>query len=435
MAYEMHNLIINNSEKLFGEINIPGDKSITHRAIMLASLAQGKTQIQNYLISEDCMNTIKIMKLLGVNISESEENLFVEGRGINSLSEPNEPLYAGNSGTLMRLLSGIMAMQSFESTIVGDDSLNKRPMKRIIEPLKSMGAIINSNNSKAPLQIKSNKLKKPINFFSKIPSAQVKSCLIFAALFAEGESIIEEIAHTRDHTEKLLKHFNYPIEIIDKKVIIQGKKNFNAKQISIPSDISSAAFFIVAALIKKDSEIIIKNVGLNSFRTGILDVLIEMGGDIKILNKSLNGTEPIGDIHAKYSKLKPIKLSGDIIIRLIDELPILFIACTSCSGVCEFFDIEELRYKESDRIKSIEEGLKKLGIQTKSTQNSFKITGGKLNGGIVDSFSDHRIAMSFVIAGLVSEKPITIINTLNINTSFPLFYSTLRESGVQIYQS
>ena len=186
---------------------------------------------------------------------------------------------------------------------------------------------------------------------------------------------------------------------------------------------------------KKDSEIIIKNVGLNSFRTGILDVLIEMGGDIKILNKSPNGTEPTGDIHVKYSKLKPIKLSGDIIIRLIDELPILFIACTSCSGVSEFFDIEELRYKESDRIKSIEEGLKKLGIQIKSTQSSFKITGGKLNGGIVDSYNDHRIAMSFVIAGLVSEKPITIMNTLNINTSFPLFYSTLRESGVQIFQS
>ena len=430
---ESHNLIINKSDGLTGEIIIPGDKSITHRAIILASLCTGKTKIYNHLSSEDCKNTIEVMKSLGVNILNSQDHLLIEGKGVHSLKKPTKQLYAGNSGTLIRLISGILAMQPFESAITGDESLKKRPMNRVIEPLKSMGGRINSDNGRAPLDIKANNLPKTINHLAKIPSAQIKSCLILASLFSDGKSIIKENIRTRDHTERLLEYFDYPINVEGNKIIIEGKKKLFAKNVSIPSDISSAAFFIVAALIKENSDILLKNVGLNPLRVGILDVLIDMGANIKIINKSSNGIEPIGDICVKHSKLKPIKLSGEIISRLIDELPILFIACASCPGVSEFFNINELRYKESDRIKSMEIGLSKLGIKTHSTKNSFKVEGGKFRGGIVDSFDDHRIAMSFAIAGLISIKPTIITNTLNINTSFPQFYSTLRGKGIKVY--
>lgn len=432
---ESHNLIVNNSEKFFGEVNIPGDKSITHRAIMIASLCKKEVKIFNPLFSDDCENTIKIMQLLGVNILKSKDMLVIKGKGMNSLEKPTSELSAGNSGTLIRLVSGILAMQPFKSVITGDASLKNRPMNRIIEPLKSMGAVISSNEGKAPLTIGPNKLKIPINYFSKIPSAQIKSSLLLAALFVEGESIIKEDISTRDHTEKLLKHFDYPINIQGNKISIVGGKDLLAKDVTVPADISSAAFFIVAALIKQDSSIILKNIGLNPFRTGILDVLVSMGGDIKIFNKSFSGAEPIGDIHVKHSKLNPIKLSGKIVTRLIDELPVLFIACSTCSGTSEFYDINELRYKESDRIKTMEIGLNKLGIKVNSSKDSLKITGGDLKGGMVDSFDDHRIAMSFAIAGLISIKPITIMNTSNIKTSFPQFYSLLRGLGVEIYRT
>ncbi len=430
---DAHNLIINGSRKILGEVQIPGDKSITHRAIILSSLNKGTVKIKSPLFSEDCNHTINIMKSLGINIIKNDEDLIIEGKGIESLKKPTKELYAGNSGTLMRLVTGVLAMQSFESVITGDSSLQKRPMERIIEPLKSMGVNIISNNGKAPLKIIPSELKKPITYYSKIASAQIKSCLLFASLFANGQSVIEEKAPTRDHTEKLLEHFEYPIKTVDNKIIINGGKKFKTKDILIPSDISSAAFFIVAALIKEDSEITIKRVGLNPLRTGILEVLIKMGADIKILDEYMIGAEPAGDIQVKYSKLEPVKLSGKIISKLIDELPILFIACATCAGVSEFSDIRELRYKESDRIKSMEAGLKVLGIEVSSTENSLKIKGGKFDGGIIDSFNDHRVAMSFIIAGLVSIKPITVTNTLNINTSFPEFYSVLREAGAEIY--
>ncbi|MEC9206172.1 MAG: 3-phosphoshikimate 1-carboxyvinyltransferase [Pseudomonadota bacterium] len=431
---DSHNLIVNGSKKIFGEIYIPGDKSITHRAIILASLCKGKVKIESPLFSEDCNNTIQIMQSLGVRITKDNNNLVVEGKGINGLKKPTKKLDAGNSGTLMRLITGVLAMQSFESIVTGDKSLQGRPMERIIEPLKSMGANIISNKGKAPLNIKPNKSIKSILFCSEIASAQIKSCLILAALFVNEQSVIEEITSTRDHTELLLEYFGHTIERINNKIIITGGKDLKCKQILIPSDISSAAFFIIGALIKKDSNIIIKNIGLNPHRTGILEVLTKMGADIKIINKYMIGAEPAGDIQVKHSKLEPIKLSGEIISKLIDELPILFIACATCSGVSEFSNIKELRYKESDRIKSMEAGLRKLGIEVSSTENSFKIKGGKFGGGIIDSFNDHRVAMSFIIAGLISAKPVTVTNTLNINTSFPNFYSVLREAGVEIYR-
>ena len=428
------NFIINNSSALQGNLTIPGDKSITHRAIILSSLSNGNSKIFNGLQSEDCKKTISVFESLGVKINIKDDFVEVFGAGLNSLKKPKSILDAGNSGTLIRLLSGILATQNFESSIGGDKSLSIRPMERIIEPLTLMGANIKSNNNKAPLIFKPSKALKAIKYSSNIPSAQVKSCIILASLFIPGISIIRETIQTRDHTEQLLKYLEYPIEIKNNEIIISGQKELLAKDIFIPSDISSASFFIVAALIKENSNIILKNIGINPLRTGIIDVLIEMGADIKILNKSFKGSELIGDISVKYSKLKPIKISGSVVSRLIDEFPILFIACATCKGVSNITGIEELRHKESDRIKAMEVGLKKLGIIVSSTSNSITIEGGNFEGGIVDSFGDHRIAMSFIISGLVSRKPITVTNTDNINTSFPDFFSILRKQKVELFK-
>ena len=428
------NFIINNSSALQGDLTIPGDKSITHRAIILGSLSNGNSKIFNGLQSEDCKKTVSAFESLGVKIDITDDFIEVFGAGLNSLKKPKSILDAGNSGTLIRLLSGILATQNFESSICGDESLNTRPMKRIIDPLTLMGANIKSNNNKAPLLFKPSKDLKVIKYSSNIPSAQVKSCIILASLFIPGTSIIRETIQTRDHTEQLLKYLEYPIEIKNNEITISGQKELLAKDIFVPSDISSASFLIVAALIKENSNIILKNIGINPLRTGIIDVLIEMGADIKILNKSFKGSELIGDISVKYSKLKPIKISGSIVSRLIDEFPILFIACATCEGVSEITDIEELRHKESDRIKAMEVGLKKLGIIISSTSNSITIKGSDFNGGIVDSFGDHRIAMSFIIAGLVSRKPITVTNADNINTSFPDFFSILRKQKAELFK-
>ena len=425
-------LIINHSSPLTGEINIPGDKSITHRAIILGSISNGKTIITNSLLSEDCKRTINAFRMLGVQIEVQDNTIIIYGKGLNSLKPPLNKIDAGNSGTLARLISGILATQEFCATIIGDESLIKRPMDRIIEPLEKAGAVINSHNGKLPMSF-DKPLNKPIIFKSLIPSAQIKSCLILASLFIKGRSSIDESVKTRDHTERMLQYLDYPLSITNTKIFIEGNNSVFAKDISIPSDISSAAFLIVASLIKSKSNITLRSIGVNPLRTGIIDVLIKMGADIKLANPRKVCNEPVADIRVKSSKLKPIKLAGDIISRLIDELPILFIACACCDGVSIIEDIEELRNKESDRIKSMEEGLMNLGINVKSTSNSITITGGTFRGGIVNSYGDHRIAMSFIVSGFISEKPITVINTENINTSFPNFIDILKENNNKIY--
>jgi len=337
-------LIINESHHLDGEIHIPGDKSITHRALILGALSCGQLRIMNTLLSEDCKKTINALSLLGADISVDDTVITINGKGLDSLLQPPDIIDAGNSGTLARLLSGILAVQNFDSSITGDESLIKRPMKRIIEPLMTAGANIVSEKNRLPISFTTSSVQ-PINHISSIPSAQVKSCLILASLFIDGESHISELVTTRDHTERMLQYLDYPLSIDNNKIIISGKQNIVAKDITIPSDISSAAFFIVAALIKKDSNIILKSIGINPLRTGIIDVLIKMGADIKITNNASVCNEPVADIIVKSSILKPINLSGDIIPSLIDELPILFIACACCDGTSTIRDIEELRHK------------------------------------------------------------------------------------------
>ena len=425
-------LIINHSSHLAGEINIPGDKSITHRAIIIASISNGKTIITNPLLSEDCKRTINAFRMLGLKIEVQDKTIIIYGKGLNSLKLPSGIIDAGNSGTLARLISGILATQEFSSVITGDKSLVKRPMRRIIEPLEKAGAVISSQNGQLPISF-DKPLCKPIEFKSLIPSAQIKSCLILASLFINGRSEIDESVKTRDHTERMLQYLDYPLSINNTKIVIEGNTNVTAKDIYVPSDISSAAFLIVASLIKNKSNITLRSIGVNPLRTGIVDVLIKMGANIKLVNPRSVCNEPIADIQVKSSKLKPIKLAGDIISRLIDELPILFIACACCNGVSVIEDIGELRHKESDRIKSMEQGLINLGIDVKTTQNSIEITGGIFKGGIVNSYGDHRVAMSFIVSGFVSQKPITVTDTENINTSFPSFVDILKENNNEIY--
>ena len=425
-------LIINHSSHLEGEINIPGDKSITHRAIILGSISNGRSIITNSLLSEDCKRTINAFRMLGIEIEIQDKIVIVNGKGLNSLKLPSGTIDAGNSGTLARLISGVLATQEFSSVITGDESLVKRPMGRIIEPLQKAGAVISSQNGQLPISF-DKPLCKPIEFTSLIPSAQIKSCLILASLFINGRSEIDESVKTRDHTERMLQYLDYPLSINNTKIVIEGNTNVTAKDIYVPSDISSAAFLIVASLIKNKSNITLRSIGVNPLRTGIVDVLIKMGADIKLVNPRSVCNEPIADIQVKSSKLKPIKLAGDIISRLIDELPILFIACACCDGVSVIEDIGELRHKESDRIKSMEEGLINLGIDVKTTQNSIEITGGAFRGGIVNSYGDHRVAMSFIVSGFVSQKPVTVTDTENINTSFPNFIDILKENNNEIY--
>ena len=425
-------LIINHSSHLEGEISIPGDKSITHRAIILGSLSNGLVKIKNALLSEDCIKTITAFRMLGVKISIENEVISIYGNGLNSLEAPSSEIDAGNSGTLARLISGILAAQNFRSSIIGDESLTKRPMKRIIKPLTDIGAKVISETNTLPISFFESSLNS-INYTSSIPSAQIKSCLILASLFIEGESTIQENIKTRDHTERMLQYFEYPLSINNKSISLHGGGIISAKDITVPSDISSASFFIVGALIKPNSNITLKSIGVNPLRTGIIDILIKMGGDIILTNTRTIGNEPVADIVVKSSKLEPINLSGDVISRLIDELPILFIACACCDGISSINDIEELRHKESDRIKSMEEGLVNLGIKVNTTSNSINITGGYFKGGIVNSHGDHRIAMSFLIAGLIATKPITVINTNNINTSFPSFVDLLKEQKNEVY--
>ena len=429
-----NNLIVNKSKPFLGKVIIPGDKSISHRSIILGSMTKGKIIITNFLKSDDCLKTISAMRSLGAKITAYNEQIMIEGIGLNNLKKPHKTIDAGNSGTLIRLLTGILSVQNFSSTITGDESLNTRPMRRIINPLVAHGAMIDSNNFKAPLKITGNTKLLPINYKQDVASAQVKSCLMLAALFIEGESKFYEDIVTRDHTENLLEYLGYDMNKSEHEISFKGCQSLIAKDINIGSDISSAAFFIVATLILKDSEITIPNVNINKYRTGIITVLKEMGANISIINKRFDSNEELGDLIIKSSELKSLNIGGEIISTLIDELPILFIACAVSSGVSKISGIEELRYKESDRIKSMEDGLTAIGIKVTSTIDSIEINGGEILGGKINSYGDHRIAMAFAVSALVSKKSVTIINTKNISTSFPNFIDLMREQRANIYE-
>ena len=429
-----NNLIINKSKPLIGNLKIPGDKSISHRSIILGALSNGELTISNFLTSDDCNATIKAMRELGADISINDNQVYIKGKGLFSLKKPKQIIDAGNSGTLIRLLTGVLAVQDFDSMITGDDSLQKRPMGRIIKPLTLCGAKIKSNEYKAPLSINGSSCVNPIKYNQDVASAQVKSCLILSALHISGQSTFYEEIQTRDHTENLLEHLSYEINRDSNFLSLNGKQKLIAKDIFIGSDISSAAFFIVASLIVDGSSIEMRNVNINKLRTGIVTVLKGMGANIEISDIKKVSNELLGNIRVRHSKLKCADIKGDIIPSLIDELPILFIACAYASGTSKISGIEELRYKESDRIMAMENGLRAIGINVHSSKDSIEITGGKIIGGKVNSYDDHRIAMSFAIAGLISQHSLTIMGTQNISTSFPTFVTILRELGVEVFE-
>lgn len=411
------------------EITVPGDKSISHRGLIIGSLANGETRIHNFLTSEDTLATLEILKSIGVNITQISKNeIIVHGNGLNSFREPFDVLNAKNSGTTTRLLMGVLAAQKFYSVITGDDSLKRRPMKRVIDPLSKMGGRFfgRKGGENLPITILGTDKVVPITYETPVASAQVKSSIILAGLHAKGKTMVKEPAKSRDHTERMLKYMGADIIKKEKTVIINGPaNNLKGKDIFVPGDISSASFFIVAALITKNSKLLIKDVGLNPTRTGILDVLKMMGADISIINERNLNNEPIGDLLVKSSKLKGVEISGGMIPSLIDEIPIISILATQAEGKTTIKDAKELRYKETDRIKAICSELTKLGIEITEKDDGFDIIGKqKIKGNCTcNSYNDHRIAMSLAIAGTIAENPIKIQNFECVNISFPEFLS------------
>jgi len=424
------NRIIEKANSLKGEITPPPDKSISHRAVMFASLAKGQSRIKNFLWAKDPISSLNAMKSLGVKIEVNDiKEIIIHGEGLQSLKEPEDVIDCGNSGTTMRLLSGILAGQPFLSILSGDESLRQRPMKRIIEPLRQMGAEIYSRaeNRFPPIVIRGGNLKG-ISYEMPIASAQVKSAILLAGLFAKGDTTVKEPHKSRDHTEKMLKSMGVELYITKNTIKISPpSQELKAFDITIPNDFSSAAFFIGGACLVPDSEVIIKNVCLNETRTGYLEVLSSMGAKIEIFNLKEQAGEPVGDILVKRSPaLKGVTVQGEIIPRLIDEFPILCIIATQAEGLTVIRDAKDLRAKESDRIKAMATELGKMGVPIKELEDGVEIKGPcKLKGAEVYSYKDHRIAMALSIAGLISEGITTIIDADCVDISFPEFYNFL----------
>lgn len=409
-----------------GEIEVPGDKSISHRALMLAAIAEGKSRISNLLMGKDVKSTWKCLTQMGARIERSGKEITVSGTGLKGLQKPEDCLDAGNSGTTVRLLSGLCAARPFETCLTGDESLRKRPMKRVVDPLISMGADIKTTgNGYLPMTIRGGELKS-IVYKSPVASAQVKSCILLAGLFANGITSVKEPARSRDHTERMLKCFGAVPEVKGLEVIIQGPGHLKGCDIFVPGDISSAAFFIVAGLLIRNSELLIKNVGMNPTRTGLIDVLGRMGAEIQFLNYRIQNEEPLCDIVARSNKLKAANIGGSLIPKLIDELPLLAVAATQAEGTTIISDAQELRVKESDRIETVAENLMKMGARLEIREDGFVIPGPQtLKGADLDSYGDHRIAMAFSIAGLIAQGETVIRNTECAEISFPDFFNVL----------
>lgn len=420
-------LTIKPCQKLSGTVTMPGDKSISHRAVMLGSLATGRTEIHNFLMGEDCLATIKCFKALGVDIQNQQHRITIQGRGLHGLKEPAVVLDCGNSGTTTRLLLGILAGQSFSSIITGDSSLCQRPMARIVTPLNRMGAqfIGRYNNSLLPMAVKGGGLQ-PINYLSPVASAQIKSAILLAGLFCPGRTVVTEPSLSRDHTERMLSLFGAEVAVSGRHVSVTGYPRLTGKKITIPGDISAAAFFMVAAAILPGSDVTITNVGLNPTRTGVVEVLKRMGAHLKVTNLQHQDYEPVGDIHIKGSALTGTVIEGDIIPRLIDEIPILAVAASVAQGKTVFRDAAELRVKETDRITALATELTKLGVNIQTRPDGMVIEGGgPLLGTTCHSHGDHRMAMALAVAGLVAAGQTTIKEATSINVSFPDFMGVL----------
>ncbi len=415
-------------------VTVPGDKSVSHRALMLGSIAEGRTEVSGFLAGEDCLATLAAMRALGVDIQQpSPTEMSIEGVGLHGLRPPRAELDLGNSGTAMRLMTGLLSGQPFDSVLTGDESLNGRPMNRIVNPLTRMGAAIESDcDGSPPLQISGGLQLHGIHYDLPMASAQVKSAILLAGLYATGTTSVTEPAITRDHTERMLKSMGVTVTSVDGRIALSGGQLLHGCNIKVPADLSSASFVMLAAILAKKADILISNVGVNPTRTGVIDILRAMGGDISLENPQLSGEEPVADIRVRSSELQGGCVDPALVSLAIDEFPVLFVAAASASGKTVFSGIGELRVKESDRIAAMSDGLRNLGIDVDETEDGAVVHGGQFSGGTVQSHGDHRIAMSLAIAGTVASEAVLVEDVATVDTSFPDFCTSMASIGAEI---
>lgn len=426
------NICLHPVRGIVGSVSLPGDKSISHRAIILGGIARGKSRVENFLPSHDCLSTLDCMRSLGVDVERvGERRLEIHGVGRRGLQEPVKALDAGNSGTTMRLLSGLLSGQPFRSILSGDDSLSTRPMGRVIEPLKMMGARISGRDGDrfAPLTIRGGKLK-PVEYDTKVASAQVKSAILLAGLYAPGQTVVREPAPSRDHTERMLRHMGKELQVSDRAVAIEGGGELYPGEITVPGDISSAGYFLVAATISGNSRLAIEGIGVNPTRTGLVGVLRSMGANISMGNERTVCNEPVADIQVASAQLRGMQVSGETVPTLIDELPILAVAATQAVGTTVVKDAAELRVKETDRISAMASELSKMGAQIEETEDGWVIEGPTpLRGARCESHGDHRVAMAVAVAGLIARGETSIRGAECIDISFPGFLKTIEKTA------
>jgi len=417
-----------------GRIRVPGDKSISHRAIMLGAIADGTSDISGFLEGEDCLATLEAFRSMGVGIERrGVGSVRIHGVGLSGLGRPAGPLNLGNAGTGMRLLTGLLAGQAFDCVVVGDASLSSRPMKRVIDPLTRMGARIDSRDGCAPLTIRGGRRLSGVRYRMPMASAQVKSCLLLAGLYAHGQTCVQEPAPTRDHTERMLRSLGVEVTEDDGWICLHGGQTLRALDMDVPADISSAAFFMVAASITPGSDVLLEHVGMNPTRTGVVDILRLMGADITLESRRMVGNEPVADLRVRHAPLRGVHIPRGLVPLAIDEFPVLFIAAACAEGETVLTGAEELRVKESDRIQAMADGLTALGVAASPTDDGIAIRGGVMGGGRVDSRGDHRIAMAFSVAGLMARDPIDIENCANVATSFPGFRTLASGAGFRLH--
>lgn len=419
-----------------GELTVPGDKSISHRTLMLGAIAQGTTQVSGFLASEDCLATRAAMQAMGVRIDDAGPGrLAVHGVGLHGLKKPGAALDLGNSGTAIRLMTGLLAGQTFDVELTGDESLRSRPMERVAGPLRTMGAVIETQDGRAPIRIRGGSALRGINYTMPVASAQVKSALLLAGLYAAGETTVSAPGPSRDHTERMLSAMGVGLQQDTQRhvvTVIGRPSSLRALTLEVPGDFSSAAFFIVAGCLGADDGLLIRGVGVNPTRIGLMTVLNAMGAKIELRHMRRQGAEPVADIFVQRSDLRGIDIPPELVPLAIDEFPILFIAAAAASGETRVRGAEELRHKESDRIAVMAQGLNALGAIVREQDDGMIIRGGRLTGGAVDSCGDHRVAMAFSIASLIADSRIDIANTAQIATSFPEFAATARQAGLRV---
>lgn len=418
-------------------VTVPGDKSVSHRALMLGSIASGRTEVSGFLAGEDCLQTLKAMRAMGVCIEQpGPTELSIEGVGLRGLRQAAHPLDLGNSGTAMRLMAGLLAAQSFDSTLIGDESLCNRPMQRVITPLTRMGAAIESDcDGTPPLQIAGGLSLQGIDYEMPVASAQVKSAVLLAGIYAHGATSVTEPAVTRDHTERMLDTMGARVNIDANRISVVGGQSLSGCQVHVPADLSSASFVMLAALLAEDADVLITNVGVNPTRTGVINILRGMGADISLENPRKLGQEPVADVRVKSSRLRGGHVDPGLVSLAIDEFPVLFVAAAAASGKTVFSGIAELRVKESDRIAAMSDGMRKLGIDVAETADGAVVRGGRFTAGTVSSFGDHRVAMSLAVAGTVASGEVKIRDVDAVETSFPGFEACMDSIGANIRAS